>query len=153
MSEYEIRSVDPTEAQGLRRAVLTPTALADRSRSIDDDAPSTLHVGGFRGEHLAGVASIARRRSPDEPGDGTWRLHGVAIELGHRGWGLGAQLLQRCLEHAASHQARFVWCDVPAGTFGFFERFGFHRVGDPFTVDSAPHYRMAVRFRAAAESR
>ncbi|HSG78299.1 MAG TPA: GNAT family N-acetyltransferase [Acidimicrobiia bacterium] len=149
MSEYDIRAVEAAAAQGLRHAVLDPRASTDRFQDVGDEAPSTLHLGGFRGEHLAGVASIARRRSPDETGGDAWRLHGVAIEHGHRGWGLGAQLLERCLEHAAVHQARLVWCDTPAGTFGFFERFGFHRVGDPFTVGGIPHYRMAVRFLAS----
>lgn len=149
MSEYDVRAVDPAATQALREAILVRSGTTEHTVDAGDEAPETLHAGGFRGERLAGVASITRRRSPDEPGGDAWRLHGVAIDHGDRGWGLGGLLLERCLEHAAVHQARLVWCDAPASVFGFFERFGFHRVGDPFTIGGTPHYRMAVRFRAA----
>lgn len=149
MSEYDIRAVTATAARDLRRAVLHCTAdRVDRSAQ-GDESPTTLHVGGYRGERLAGVATATRARMPGESEPDAWRIHGIAVDYGHRGWGLGGRLLERCLEHAAVQTARLAWCDSPAGTFGFFENFGFHRVGDPFTVDDVPHYRLVVRFRAA----
>ncbi|MDX1690255.1 MAG: GNAT family N-acetyltransferase [Acidimicrobiia bacterium] len=145
MSEYDVRVVDAAEARDLRDSILRH--VRDLRPDDVDETPSTLHVGGFRGEHLVGVGSVGRRAFPDETGGDAWQVHGFAIEHGHRGWGLGGLLLDRCLEHAAVHRARLAWADVPAGVHGFFERHGFHRAGDPFTVRSTPHYRMIVRFR------
>jgi hypothetical protein len=35
------------------------------------------------------------------------------------------------------------WCNARAGSFGFYERFGFRRDGEPFELpDIGPHYRM-----------
>ncbi len=144
MSEYEIRPITAADTHAVRRAVLHPTS--DDVSTAWDTAASALHVGGFRHDTLLGVASIAPRRMPDTTETETWMLYDVAVDFGVRGWGLGTQLVDRCLEHAAVQRARIVWLDTPAGSFGFFDRMGFVRIGDPFTREGLPFYRMVARF-------
>jgi predicted GNAT family N-acyltransferase len=71
----------------------------------------------------------------------------MAVDHGHRGYGLGGLMLRRCLEHAAQHAGRMVWCSARAEVYGFFERHGFGRRGDPFELPGiGPHYLMVAPF-------
>ena len=44
--------------------------------------------------------------------------------------------------------ARIVWCDAKVAAYGFCERYGFRRFGDPFELpDIGPHYLMFVELK------
>jgi N-acetylglutamate synthase-like GNAT family acetyltransferase len=89
---------------------------------------------------------------PDGYRTAAWRLHGVAVDYGHRGAGVGALIVERCLHHAAGQEARAVWCIAPAGTFGFFERYGFLRTGDPIDDNHGPQYKLFVELGSPRKS-
>lgn len=139
MSEYEIRTIDAGSAIDLRTALLRGE-VGPSGPEAADRSEGALHVGGFRGETLLGVASLHPQAMPGSHQVGAWRLRAVAVEHGHRGRGLGALLVERCAEHVALQDAAVLWCYTPAGSFGFFERQGFARHGDPIDLDKAPFY-------------
>lgn len=98
-------------------------------------------MAAFHDETAVGVASIHPQGMPGGYKTHAWRLTGVAVEFGHRGVGVGALLVERCLEHAADMDAQVAWCLAPAGVFGFFEQLGFRRSGDPIDdPERGPHY-------------
>jgi len=150
VSEYQVRPVASADVAEMRAALLWGAGEAD------DDPPwlaeedlDILHVGGYRDGRLAGFATIARRRAPGVPEPNSWRILGIGVEHGHRGYGLGAMLAHRCLDHAAARGARLVWCKTPAAAYGFFEHLGFRRRGQPFEAPGAgPHYVMMAEFVA-----
>jgi GNAT superfamily N-acetyltransferase len=135
MSEFEVRPITSEAAGPLRAALLRD------DEGWGETTSEALHLGGFRNGRLVGFASVAPQRAPDDPGPGAWRLRGIAVDHGHRGYGLGGLMLRRCLGHATARGARIVWSRIPATVFGFFEHHGFERVGDPYE-DAAglPHY-------------
>jgi N-acetylglutamate synthase-like GNAT family acetyltransferase len=138
---YAVRTVRLEQVTGLRSALLDPTGSGHAATSAGDEHPSAHHVGAFLESTQVGVASIHPQGMPGGYKTDAWRLTGVAVEHGHRGSGNGALLVERCLEHAAESGAKAVWCLAPAGTFGFFERLGFGRSGDPIDdPDRGPHY-------------
>ncbi len=146
MGEFEIQAVDVEQIRPLRQALLRPHQSADELIYPGDDAPSALHLGAFRNGRLVGIASVFPRPLPGRPGPDVWQLRGMAVEYGHRGYGLGGLLLDRCLAHARAEGARVVWCNARAGSLGFYKRFGFQREGDPFELpDIGPHYRMFLK--------
>lgn len=139
MSDYDLRTVADVDVHDLRQALMLRHGTA--SPSIPgDDHPAALHVAAYRDEIQVAVASTHPEPMPDGYRTGAWRLHNIAVDHGHRGVGVGALLVERCLEHAAGHEARAAWCMAPAGAFGFFERYGFVRTGDPIADDAGPHY-------------
>jgi ribosomal protein S18 acetylase RimI-like enzyme len=143
MSEFEIRPIIASETYVLRRALLRPHQPIAEMTWPADDAPDTLHIGGFRNDRMVAVATIHRGRMPGSPETEAWRLRGVAVEHGQRGRGLGGMLVDRCLDHVATRGARLVWCHVRIGAFGFFEHRGFRRFGEPFDLPGVgPHYVM-----------
>jgi len=140
LSNYDIRIVAVADVLELRGALLAHPA---GSPSITgDDHPSSCHVAARRNEIPVGIGSIYSEPTPDGNPTATWKLHGVAVDHGHRGMGVGALVVERCLEHAAAHGANVVWCTAPAGAFGFFERCGFRRTGDPVDHRGGPQYKL-----------
>jgi GNAT superfamily N-acetyltransferase len=148
VSEYQVRPVASADITEMRAALLWGTDAAETDPSWAADQPSdTLHVGGYRDGRLVGFASIARSRAPGRPEPNAWRILGIGVEHGHRGYGLGGMLMHRCLDHAAARGARLVWCRIPAGAFGFFEHLGFRRHDQPFeAAGTGPHYLMMAAF-------
>jgi predicted GNAT family N-acyltransferase len=143
MPEFEVRSVEAGAVRPLRQALLRPHKRVEELVYPGDDHPDALHVGGFRHGKMVGIASILPRPMPGRPEREAWQVRGMAVEHGQRGYGLGGLMLARCLDHAAAHGGRLAWCNARAGSFGFYERFGFRRDGDPFELpEIGPHYRM-----------
>lgn len=145
MSEYEIQSIEPAEARPLRRALLHPTLPPAGVDYHFDHDPAALHVGAFKDGVLAGIASVHPQAMPGSPGPGAWRLRDIAVERGHRGRGVGAWLLERCVEHVAGQSGSVIWCTTRVGAFGFFQRMGFGRVGSPIEDPvEGPQYMVAA---------
>jgi len=147
MSEFSIRPVRVEDVRDLEEALLRETAETHDNPWSGEPDPDALHLGGYRDGVLVGCATILRQRIPGSAEQHAWRIKGVAIEHGHRGFGLGGMMMRRLLEHAGARGARIAWCRVPAGAYGFFEHLGFRRAGDPFEDPSGgPQYMMAARF-------
>jgi N-acetylglutamate synthase-like GNAT family acetyltransferase len=148
VTNYEIRTVDFDTVGDLRAALLDPARTGHATATAGDEHPSARHVAAFTDGSLVGVATIHPQGMPGGIKMDAWRLTGVAVEFGHRGGGAGALLVERCLEHAAEAGAKTVWCLAHAGAFGFFERLGFGRSGDPIDdPDLGPQYLLSQQVR------
>jgi predicted GNAT family N-acyltransferase len=149
MSEFEIRTISAEDTHALRHALLRPHQDIIEMTWPGDDLGDTLHVGGFRQDRLVGISTVHRQRLPGSTEIETWRVRGIAVDHGQRGYGLGGLLLRRCIEHAAIMGGRIVWSNAKVGVFGFYEHYGFRRFGDPFELpDIGPHYLMYVEMEA-----
>ena len=143
MSEFEVQAVEAGAVRPLRRALLRPHQQVEEVVYPGDDHPDTLHLGAFRHGHLVGIATIIPRPMPGRREHRAWQVRGMAVEHGQRGYGLGGRLLGACVAHAAARGGRLVWCNARAGSFGFYEHYGFLHDGEPFELpDIGPHHRM-----------
>ncbi len=80
---------------------------------------------------LIGVVSVVPEPFPWEPAGGhDWRLRGMATAPEVRGWGVGADLVARVLDHARVAQGRILWCTARLGAVGFYQRQGFTTRGE-----------------------
>ena len=136
-----IRPVAAGDIRPLRQRVLRPEQPFESTLYPGDDLPGTVHLGAFDGEVLVGIASLYRE--PREGEDDGWRLRGMATIPEVRGRGLGAALLDACLEHAAAAGGAEVWCNARVPAIGFYERAGFEVASDRFDVAGiGPHVVM-----------
>lgn len=148
MSDYEIEDVDAAEVRPLRRVLLYRDAPLDAADHAGDEHPSARHVGAFKDGVLVGIATIHPQPMPGAIRTGAWRVRDVAVDHGHRGRGVGALMLERLLEHAAGHEGAIAWATVRVGAYGFFERYGFARMGAPVDdPDEGPQYLMHAPIR------
>ena len=147
MSDYELQRIEAAEARPLRRALLHPSLPLAAVDYQADSHPSALHVGAFKDWVLVGIATVHPQPMPSAIRTGAWRIRDIAVEHGHRGRGVGAWMLERCLEHAATAEGQVAWCTARAGAYGFFEHVGFRRRGQPFELPGGgPHYLVVAEF-------
>jgi GNAT superfamily N-acetyltransferase len=139
----EIRQASLDDVRDLRHSVLRPHQRPDEIVYDHDGDADALHLGAFEDGALVAIASITREPPPGDRIETAWRVRGMATLPEHRGRGLGGELLERCIEHAAGNGATVVWLNgrVPAGRF--YERHGFVASGEVF---EPPHLGPHLRF-------
>jgi GNAT superfamily N-acetyltransferase len=146
----QILPVTADAVRPLRQAVLRPHQRPEDLVWPGDDVPGALHLGardggGGGGETLVGVVSIAPEAHPLDPRPGDWRIRGMATAPELRGRGIGAALLQACLEHARRHGGTRAWCSARTSAAGFYARAGFVTESDVFDKPGiGPHVVMSV---------
>jgi GNAT superfamily N-acetyltransferase len=77
-----------------------------------------------------------------------WQLRGMATEEAHRGQGFGAGLLRFAEARVAGMppSRRLIWCNARLSAAGFYERFGWLTVSEPFEIPTVgTHIRMLRR--------
>ena len=136
-----IRPVTAEDVRPIRHRVLRPEQPFESTVYPGDNLPGTVHLGAFDGDALVGIASLYR-----EPRGGAtdgWRLRGMATVPAVRGRGIGAALLDACMEHAATSDGGEVWCNARVVAIGFYLRAGFEVVSEEFEVSGiGPHVVM-----------
>ncbi len=139
----EIRPADLVEVRELRHLLLRPHQRPEELVYEGDDAPEALHLGAFEGELLVGIASITREPPPGAGDPAAWRVRGMATVPERRGWGIGGELLEACIDHARSHGASIVWCNGRLPARSFYELHGFAVERGPFEVAGiGPHVEL-----------
>lgn len=130
----------------LRQQVLRPHETLDQLRLPGDDAPDTAHFAAVddAGE-VKGTASVRREAPPWAPDQaGAWRLRGMATSEGHRGRGIGGEVLAAVITHVAGHGGGLLWCNARLPAVDFYRRAGFEARGEAWEEpDIGPHVAMA----------
>jgi GNAT superfamily N-acetyltransferase len=165
--DLRITRITAAQTYPLRQSVLRAGLPAEACVFEADEAPTTTHLGAWRGERLIGIATLMRepipsgadgRADPDaseiqEARDrsGTThdlptqqmrdypavRLRGMAVSPDARGKGVGAALLHACFDYARRSGAHLLWCNARTPAKRFYERHGLAAVGDPFNIPTA----------------
>jgi len=108
-----------------------------------DDTGKIVAVGTVYREACSDKRADERMRNPK-----AWRLRGMATDEKFRGQGLGAKVLQACLEHARKNGADNVWCNARVGACEFYLRHGFVKMSELFEMPGiGPHYLMKHDFK------
>ncbi len=158
LHDVTIHRVGADAVRPLRVAVLRPGMSPHASAYPGDGSLATGHFAALHGERVAGVATVLHEDAPDRPmltepvSTGTaWRLRGMAVEPGHRGQGVGARLLTRCVSHVLDAGGRVVWCNAREVAVGFYRANGWRAVSDVFELPpSGPHRVMRLDLPAHA---
>ena len=141
----QIRRIPSSDTHALRQAVLRPHQTLAEMTYDGDALPGSGHFGLFDGDRHLGIASVAPEPQPGEAGEGQWRVRGMAVLPAAQGTGGGRLLLTACVDHARSEGGQIVWCNARSSACGFYERNGFHSVGDPFDLPGIGEHFVMVR--------
>lgn len=96
------------------------------------------------------VLSTVNVRPAPPPADGSadgtswWRLRGMATAPDARGYGYARAVVQAAMEHIDRVGGR-VWCNGRTPVLGFYARFGFQPVGEPWTDPVSGPHQLLVR--------
>lgn len=141
-----IKAVAPEITHPLRQSVLRPSQAIDEMVYPGDDAAGTLHlaVTDSSGTALA-IASFYIEPHPVTPGQGDWRLRGMAVQPALQGKGMGARLLNAGIERIREQAGRRLWCNARIPARRFYERLGFTAEGEVFEIKPVGmHYVMSI---------
>ena len=133
------------DCYALRSTILRPNQPKENWTFDTDHDPNAVHMGIKHGEKLVAVASLLPE-SHQESDMYPWRLRGMAVIPKLQGQHLGNQLLSALLVHAQQSDGG-IWCTARLNVAGFYERNGFKREGDIFTMNNMDHIRMTYTIR------
>jgi GNAT superfamily N-acetyltransferase len=140
-----IREIEAAETLSLRYRVLRPQQSLEDCAYPLDGAPESYHLGCIMAGDLVGVASVYHEAPVGEHDPHAWRLRGMAVQEGARGYGIGRMLLEGIVEHVAGQDgAALLWCNARVSATGFYEAAGFAVRGEVFDLPPlGPHVILA----------
>jgi GNAT superfamily N-acetyltransferase len=143
-----VRIIPAAETRPLRQKVLRPHQRIEDLLYSGDESPEARHFGAFRANELVGTASIYREAPGPAavnapPAHRCFRLRGMAVEPELQGTGVGARLIEACLEHIRKSGGTYFWCNARVSARAFYERHGFTARGEEFELPGiGPHLFM-----------
>ena len=141
LPDITCRRVAVAEIIPLRHRILRAGLPLEAAEFDHDHDPATRHYAACRGDTplacLTLVASEWERRA-------AWQLRGMATDVSAQGRGLGRRLLAEAVADArATEPDRIFWCNARVSAAGFYERFGWRVLSEPFEIPTAgPHVKM-----------
>jgi predicted GNAT family N-acyltransferase len=135
--ELRIELVDWTEAEPASRAIRETVFITEQAvpEELEWDGLDPLCAHVLAWNDLGDAIGTARMRA-----DGT--IGRMAVLKDWRGRAVGRALLQTLLDLAARQGLSRVTLAAQIQALGFYERAGFHAVGDPFMDAGIPHLLM-----------
>lgn len=135
------------DIMALRVRVLRQGTPATRANYPEDNYPDVVHFGIVEDESVIATSTWFIKECPEAPGVVAVQLKGMAVENSLQSGGYGAQLIQAGVALATARNAEIVWARARDSALGFYEKCGFHTVGDGFIDEPTgmPHHIVVRR--------
>ena len=134
-SEITCRRATVTEIMPLRHRILRAGLPFDAARFEGDDEATTRHYVVVEGDEPVVCLSLMISEWEGRP---AWQLRGMATDAGVQGRGLGRRLLETAVADARRDAPeRIFWCNARTSAVGFYEKFGWKAMSEPFDVPTA----------------
>jgi ElaA protein len=129
---------DIAACRALRRTVFIEEQGVSEADEVDDLDGSAIHLLAVDGDRPVGSARLLVTGE-------TGKVGRVCVLRERRGTGLGAALMQAAVaEFRRQPGVRKVKLGAQTHAVGFYERLGFHAVGDTFLDAGIPHVEMVL---------
>jgi predicted GNAT family N-acyltransferase len=129
---------DIAACRALRRTVFIEEQGVSEADEVDDLDGSAIHLLAVDGGRPVGTARLLVTGE-------TGKVGRVCVLRERRGTGLGAALMQAAVaEFRRQPGVRKVKLGAQTHAVGFYERLGFHAVGDTFLDAGIPHVEMVL---------
>ncbi len=151
--DVSVRRVAAAATRALRLDVLRPGRPPEDAVYPGDDEATSAHfaaeAGAGAGREMVGIASLYAETRAGGPAPG-WRLRGMATAPSARGAGVGAALLNACIDHVAAHGGGELWCNARVSASGFYARYGFEVAGERVEIEGIGTHEVMRRSVSAA---
>lgn len=130
------------DIMSLRVRVLRQGTPATEANYPEDSYPDVVHFGIVQSGDVIATSTWFIKECPEVPGVTAMQLKGMAVDTSLQSGGYGAQLIQTGMALAAERNADIVWARARDSALGFYEKCGFHTVGDGFIDEPTgmPHH-------------
>lgn len=108
-----------------------------------DDLPTTFHVGAFKNKKIVAIGTFLQQQNEKFEAKNQYRLRAMATSPKVRGENFGKQVIDFALEELKNRKVDLLWCDARKVALGFYEKMGFHILGDFYEIPIiGPHKLM-----------
>lgn len=151
MIEVTIMLADIEEIIDLRHRILREGLPMEMARWEGDDDFFTRHFAVFvtdeSGKSIGTPICCASFMRVAFEGEDAWQLRGMATAPGHRGQGVGKELLMFAEQYLRGLSGpNLLWCNAREKAIAFYERQRWRCVSDTFDIPGAgPHRKMIKR--------
>lgn len=131
---------NPTELENcfaLRFRVFVDEQKVPPHEEVDDFDEEALHFAAVLDETVVGTARLV------DKGSGVGKIGRVAVELPHRGSGIGKALMLAVMEEGFNRFHTLI-LDAQTSALPFYEKLGFIGEGEEFLDCDIPHLRMRM---------
>jgi GNAT superfamily N-acetyltransferase len=130
------------DIMSLRVRVLRQGTPATDAHYPEDEYPDVVHFGIVQAGDVIATSTWFIKECPEAPGVLAMQLKGMAVDASLQSGGYGAQLIQAGVALATERNADIVWARARDSALGFYEKCGFHTVGDGFIDEptAMPHH-------------
>lgn len=117
----------------------TPATTADYPEDTYDDVT---HLGIRMNGEVVATSTWFSNECPERPNISAVQLKGMAVDASLQTSGFGRALIDAGIAVATEQGARLVWARARDSALGFYEKCGFHIVGDGFIDEptAMPHH-------------
>ncbi|MBI2521188.1 MAG: GNAT family N-acetyltransferase [Bdellovibrio sp.] len=138
--------IHPKDTISIRQQMLRPGRPIESCIYTGDDDEQTFHLGAFVDTKLVSVASFYFEKHPQLSPPYQYRLRGMATLSEYQRRGLSSELLKMAFPIIKQNLASLLWCNARLTAVGFYEKVGFEKVSEPFTIpDIGEHILMTKK--------
>lgn len=139
----KILRINASDTYSIRSQILHPNGPESLAYYEGDDDEQTFHLGAFIESKLVSVASFYFLRNDLFEDSFQYQLKGMATLESHRYQGLSSELLKMAFPIIKQNLCTLVWCQARSEAIGFYQKVGFEKIGEEFTIEGAgKHYLM-----------
>jgi predicted GNAT family N-acyltransferase len=143
-----IKFITADDVLPIRNEVLREGKLTlDECRWENDDAKDTFHLGYFKDDELACIASF--HPVPYNGFEGkAYQLRGMATLNKYQGKGFGNMLVNFAITYLRGQKVNYLWCNARKKAVPFYSGVGFEIISAEFELHGVgPHYVMYVKIQ------
>ena len=133
------------QAVALRMAVFVDEQRVPADMEVDEHDPYAVHFVAVEAEKVVGTLRIVELEKAQGPAA---KIGRVAVAAPLRGRGIGRQLMEAAIRHAAARRCATCILGAQVPVIGFYEKLGFVAHGPVFDDCGIPHRTMTLKVRA-----
>lgn len=139
-----VKQIDAKDTYNIRNKILRPGLPVESCYFDGDNDDQTFHLGAFRDDKLASIASFYINIHPEFPEEYQYQLRGMATLDKYQGEGLSSALLKTAFPIIKKNHISRLWCNARVSAIGFYKKVGFEEIGEEFDIPGVgPHLLMS----------
>ena len=141
-----IKEINARTAFEVRHPVLREGKPIDSCHFQGDDLPTTFHLGYYIDAQLVGVVTMMENDLASLNTHNAFQLRGMAVLASFQKRGIGDALVKKAEEMVLARNGTFIWMNAREIAVRFYEKLGYVKHGEPFTIPKIGlHYVMVKK--------
>ena len=134
MPPFLVKEIKPKDCYFIRHQVLWQHKSFDDCGIDIDDQAGAFHLGAYKGDELICVASFFKQNQVKFSEQHQYRLRAMATLSSAQNRGAARALLNTAFKILKDKDQNLLWCDARIIATGFYEKLGFEKLGDTYSI-------------------